>query len=439
VTDGQIASPEPVFQYSRNAGSCADAGGEDVMQVLHPRCAALDLGKDVLVAGVRLQEGAGVQRACRTYRTTRRYLLDLADWLTSLGITHVVMEATGSYWKSVWNALEGRFELTLANPAQIKNLPGRKSDVNDATWMADLHAHGLIRGSFVPPPHIAALRELTRTRKQFVREIARHTLRIQKLLDVADLKITGPISEILGVSGRRIVKALIAGETDPERLAALADPHLKASRAELVETLQGELTAQQRRLLKMHLKLIENLETAVAQIDRDIAKAVAPFRELVDRLKEVPGLSDISAPALVAEIGVDMTRFPTARHLVAWARLCPRLDESAGKVHSRRILKSAAWVKTLLVQAAWSAMRTRNSYLRAQFLRLRARRGANKAIVAVAASILTAVYCMIRDREPYRDLGFNYFQESSPDRFVRRSVARLQQLGYVVTLTRGAA
>lgn len=409
------------------------------MQVLHPRCAALDLGKDVLVASVRLQEGAAVQRACRTYRTRRPQLLDLADWLTSLGITQVVMEATGSYWKSVWNVLEGRFELTLANPAQIKNLPGRKSDVNDATWMADLHAHGLIRGSFVPPPPITALRELTRTRKQVVREIARHTLRIQKLLDVANLKITGPISEILGVSGRRIVKALIAGETDPERLATLADPHLKASRAELVETLQGELTPQQRRLLKMHLKLIENLETAVAQIDRDIAKAVQPFRELLDRLKGVPGLSDISAPALLAEIGVDMTRFPTARHLVAWARLCPRLDESAGKVHSRRILKSAAWVKTLLVQAAWCAMRTRNSYLRAQFLRLRARRGAKKAIVAVAASILTAVYCMIRDGQPYRDLGFNYFQKSDTDRFVRRSVARLQQLGYVVTLTRGAA
>lgn len=259
------------------------------------------------------------------------------------------------------------------------------------------------------------------------------------MFDVANLKITGPISQILGVSGRRIVKALIAGETDPERLAALADPHLKASRAELVETLQGELTLQQRRLLKMHLKLIENLETAVAQIDRDIAKAVSPFRELVDRLKAVPGLSDISAPALVAEIGVDMTRFPTARHLVSWARLCPRLDESAGKVHSRRILKSAAWVKTLLVQAAWCAMRTRNSYLRAQFFRLRARRGANKAIVAVAASILTAVYCMIRDHEPHRDLGFNYFSASDTDRLVRRSVARLQQLGYVVTLTRGAA
>jgi transposase len=189
----------------------------------------------------------------------------------------------------------------------------------------------------------------------------------------------------------------------------------------------------------MHLKLIENLETAIAQIDRDIAKAVDPFRELVDRLKQVPGLSDISAPALLAEIGNDMSRFPTARHLVAWARLCPRLDESAGKVRSRRTLKSAAWVKTLLVQSAWSAMRTRNSYLRAQFFRLRARRGANKAIVAVAASILTAVYCMIRDREPYRDLGFNYFQQSDPDRTVRRSVARLQQLGYVVTLTRGAA
>jgi transposase len=206
-------------------------------------------------------EPASNEHVVRTERPDVTWSI-LADWLTSLGITHVVMEATGSYWKSVWNVLEGRYELTLANPAQIKNLPGRKSDVNDATWMADLHAHGLIRGSFVPPAPIAALRELTRTRKQFVREISRHTLRIQKLLDVANLKITGPISEILGVSGRRIVKALTL-ETDPERLAALADPHLKASRAELVETLQGELTAQQRRLLKMHLADRES-ETAVA-------------------------------------------------------------------------------------------------------------------------------------------------------------------------------
>lgn len=408
------------------------------MQVMHARCAAIDLGKDVLVAAIRIQEGS-VQRVCRTFRTTRSQLLELAAWFEGVGITHVVMEATGSYWKPVWHVLEGRFELTLANPAQIKNLPGRKSDVNDATWMADLHAHGLIRGSFVPPAEIGGLRELTRTRKQFVREINRHTLRIQKILDVADLKITGPISEILGVSGRRIVKALIAGEQDPERLADLVDPHVKASRGEIIEALQGELSAQQRRLLKMHLKLIENLETAIAQIDGDIEKAVRPFRELLHRLTEIPGLSDVSAPALLAEIGVDMGRFPTAGHLISWARLCPRLDESAGKVRSRKTLKSSAWVKTLLVQAAWSAMRTRNSYFRAQFFRIRGHRGTNKAIVAVAASLLTAVYHVIRDGQPYRDLGFNYFQRTDNDRIVRRSVARLQRLGYVVTLKKGAA
>jgi transposase len=412
---------------------------ETVMEVIHPRCAALDLGKDILVGAVRLQSGSSVERACRTFGTTRRELLDLAGWMTSLGITHVVMESTGSYWRAVWQVLEKTFELTLASPAQIKNLPGRKTDVNDATWMVDLHAHGLVRGSFVPPAQIAALRELTRTRKQFVREIGRHTLRIQKILDVADLKITGPISEILGLSGRRIIKALIAGETNPERLADLADPHIKASRSDLIEALQGELTPQQRRLLKIHLKLVESLESAVEQIDRDIAKAVAPFRGVIEQLKEVPGLSDVSAPALVAEIGLDMTRFPTAGHLVSWARLCPRMDQSAGKVLSTRSLKSSAWVKTLLIQAAWCAMRTHRSYFRAQYYRLRARRGAKKAIGAVAASILTTVYHMIRNGHPYRDLGFEHFGRSSRDQVMRHSVARLRQLGYRVTLEKGVA
>ena len=409
------------------------------MHVLHPRCAALDLGKDILVAGVRLQEGSAVERVCRTYRTTGSQLKELRGWLKGLQITHVVMEATGSYWRIVWQKLERDFDLTLANPSQIKNLPGRKSDVNDATWMADLHAHGLIQGSFVPAGEITALRELTRTRKQFVREIARHTLRIQKLLDVAGLKITGPISQIMGVTGRRIVKALIAGETDPSRLADLADCRLKASRKDLMEALDGELTAQQRSLLRLHLSQVESLEGAVSQIDHDIAKAVSPFRELVERLKQIPGLSDVAVPALLAEIGVDMSRFPTVHHLVSWARLCPRLDESAGKVRSRRTMRSAAWVKTLLVQAAWAAMRKRDSYLRAQFIRLRARRGASKAAVAVAASILTAAYCMISTGQPYRDLGFNHFQKSDRDRLVRKSVNRLRQLGYSVELTEGAA
>jgi transposase len=410
------------------------------MQVLHPRCGAIDIGKDVLMAAVRLQEGAAVQRTCRTFRTTHGGLVEMREWLRSLGITHVVMEATGSYWRSIWAVLDRHFELTLANPTQVKNLPGRKSDVNDATWLADLHAHGLIRGSFVPAGEITALRELTRTRKQLGREITRHTLRIQKLLDVAGLKITGPLSEILGVSGRRILKALIRGEKDPERLVALVDPHVRASRQELIEALQGELTPQQRRLLKMHLQLIENVEGAINQVDRDIAKAVRPFRELLTRIEEMPGFSTVSAPALIGEIGVDMSRFPSHAHLLSWARLCPRLDESAGKVKCRRTLKSAAWIKTLMVQAAWSAVRKRDSYYRAQFLRLRSRRGPQKAVVAVAASMLTAIYHIIRDGTRHRDLGFDHFHHAADnDRIVRRSVARLQQLGYHVTLTREVA
>ncbi len=301
------------------------------MQIIHARCAAIDLGKDLLVTAVRLQDGSSIQRTCRSFGTTHGELEELRGWLGSLGITHVVMEATGSYWRAVWRVLEESFDLTLANPAQVKNLPGRKSDVNDATWMADLHAHGLIRGSFVPPAQITALRELTRTRKQLVREVGRHTLRIQKTLDIAGLKLTGPISEILGSTGRRIIRALIAGKTDPEKLADLADPHLKASRRDLIEALQGKLTPQQRRLLKIHLQLVENLESSIAQLDSDITKAVKPFRGLIERLKEVPGLSEISTSALVAEIGADMSPFKTAGHLVSWARLCPRMAESAGK------------------------------------------------------------------------------------------------------------
>ena len=405
------------------------------MHVMHPRCAALDLGKDFLVAAVRLQEGREVQRECRTYNTTGRQLLELSSWLVGHGVTHVVMEATGSYWKSVWHVLEGQFELTLANPAQIKNLPGRKSDVNDATWMADLMAHGLIRASFVPPTQIQGLRELTRTRKQLVRELGRHLQRIQKNLDVAGLKITGLITDVLGVSGRAIVKSLIAGETNPERLADLADHRLKVPRPRLVEALHGRLTVQQRRLMAMHLNLIETIEASIEELDRDIEKAVDPFRDIVDWLSEIPGLSEVSVPALLAEIGVDMTKFQSHRHLVSWARLCPRLDESAGKVHSRRTQKGAVWIKTLLVQAAWAAIRTKNSYLRAQFLRLRAKRGAKKAIVAVAASILTIVYHMIRDGTDYRDLGFQYFDTEDRDSRLGATWLGLKKMGYNVQIT----
>jgi len=409
------------------------------MNVIHPRCAAIDLGKDILVAAIRIQEGAQVDRECRTYGTTSEQLLDLSRQLSDRGVTHVVMEATGSYWKSVWRSLERDFELVLAHPASVRNLPGRKTDMNDATWMADLLAHGLIRGSFVPPAEITAIRELTRTRKQFVREIARHTQRIQKILDVANLKVTGLITDVLGTSGRAIVKALIAGEANPERLAELAHPRLRVKRERLVEALRGHLTAQQRSLLAMHLNLVETLESSIAALDREIESAVEPFRPIVDRLTAMPGFSEVSAPALLGEIGVDMTRFKTHRHLVSWARLCPRLDESAGKVHSTRTLKGAAWTKTLMTQAAWAAVRTNNSYFQAQFLRLRARRGAKKAVVAVAASMLTAIYYMIRNHTEYRDLGRDYFQKRDRARNARRFVTQLQRLGYTVHITEATA
>jgi transposase len=409
------------------------------MQVLNPRCAALDLGKDVLVAAVRLQEGTNVRRECRSFGMNTSKLLELSSWLVSEGVTHVVMEATESYWKSVWHVLEGQFELMLANPVHIRNLPGRKSDVNDATWMSDLLAHGLIRGSFVPPAPIMTLRELTRTRKQLGREVARHMQRIQRILDVAGLKITGPISDLLGTSGRAILKGLIAGENDPQKLAALVHPRLQAKRDVLVEALHGRLTDHQRGLLRIHLHLIEAVEASIAELDFEIEKAVRPFRGLLIRLKQVPGLGEVNTPALLGEIGVDMTPFKTHRHLISWTRLALRLDQSAGQIHSTRTLKGAEWVKPLLIGAAWAAVKVKDSYFRAQFLRLRSRRGAKKAIVAVAAALLTTVYHMIREGTPYKDLGANHFDRHDRARAARRLVARLEQLGYHAQITQHAA
>lgn len=408
------------------------------MEVLYPRCAGLDLGKDALVACVRLH-GREVQHECRTFGMTTRDLLALADWLTAGGVTHVAMEATGTYWKAVWHLLDEAFTLVLANAAHIRNVPGRKSDVNDAMWIADLLAHGLIRGSFVPPAPIQEVRDLTRTRKQLMREIVQHTQRIQKTLDIANLKITGLLSDVLGVSGRAIVRALIAGETDPVRLADLARGTLKAKRAALIEALTGRVTAHQRRLLKLHLDLVERLEAAVAEVDAQLGEALAPFRQAVQRLDAVPGINHVVAQAVLGEIGLDMTRFPTPQHLISWACLCPRLHESAGKRTSVRTRKGACWLKTVLVQAAWAAVRTKDSYFRAQFLRLRARRGPKKAILAVAASMLTAIYYMLRDGVDYHDLGVRYFETLDRSRVTKSLVRRLQNLGYRVELQEVAA
>jgi transposase len=409
------------------------------MNVVFPRCAGLDLGKDEVVSGIRLQEGAEIRRECRTFGATTSELLALSEWLTEQGVTHVVMEATGSYWKAVWHILEGSFTLLLANAAHVRNVPGRKSDVNDATWLADLLAHGLIQGSFVPPVPIQDLRDLTRTRKQLVREITQHAQRIQKTLDTANLKLVGVVSDILGVSGRAILKALISGESDPERLADLAHGSLKRKRAELVKALHGRIRPHHRELLRLHLGVITSLEQAVAQLDKRIEEALAPFRAAVERVTTVPGIADLTAQVILAEIGVDMSRFATHRHLLSWATLCPGLDKSAGKTHSTRTRMGGMWLKTALVQAAWSAIKVKDGYLRAQFFRIKSRRGPKKAILAVAASMLTAVYYILRDGSTYKDLTGEHFATLDREKQAHRLVQRLSQLGYRVELLGAAA
>ena len=404
------------------------------MELLHPKCAGLDVHQQTVVACARVVAGPSAMHDVRTFGTTTAELLALSDWLTAHGCTHVAMESTGVYWKPVWHVLEGSFELVLANAMHIRNIPGRKSDVNDATWIADLLAHGLIRGSFVPPAPIQELRDLTRTRKQLVREITQHTLRIQKTLETANLKLTGVLTDILGVSGRAILQALVAGETNPERLAELARGRIKASRADLAAALHGRVTAHHRFLLQLHLAQIEALEGAVREVEARLGDALTPFRTALDRLITMPGVSETVARVLVAEIGFDMTRFPTASHLVSWAGLCPRLDESAGKRHSTRTRPSNPWLKTTLVQAAWAAARKKDGYLHAQFLRLKSRRGPKKAIIAVAASMLTAAYYMLRDGVDYRDLGADHFDRRDKAKLAKRLVARLHDLGFNVEL-----
>jgi transposase len=407
------------------------------MEVLYPRCAGLDVHKDSIVACARCVSAPKVNEV-RTFGTTTRELLELSEWLTGHGCTHVAMEATGVYWKPVWHILEGSFELVLANAQHIRNVPGRKTDVNDAMWIADLLAHGLIRSSFVPPTNVQELRDLTRTRKQLVREIAQHTQRIQKVLETANVKLASVLTDIMGLSGRDMLEAIIAGNDDPERLADLARGTARKKRAALVEALRGNVTDHHRRMLRLHLDLIRSLEAGLADVDDAVGKALEPIMWAADLLKTIPGISNITAHVILAEIGADMTRFPTSGHLISWAGLCPRSDESAGKRRSTRIRKSGTWLKTTLVAAAWAAVRKKDCYFRAQFLRLKARRGPKKAIIAVAASMLTAAYHMLRDGTQYIDLGADHFTRRDKKKTINRLVRRLKELGCEVEFAHAA-
>ncbi len=405
------------------------------MELLYQRCVGLDVHKETVVAAVRLAVDDKVVTEVKTFATTTQGLLCLSDWLAENGCTHVAMEATGVYWKPVWHVLEdGEVELVLANASHVKNVPGRKTDVSDAAWLAELLAHGLIRASFVPDGQTQELRALLRTRKQLVREKTRHTQRIHKTLEDANIKLDAVLSNVLGKSGRAMLDALIAGESDPARLAALAHAGVKCPQDKLREALRGRVTRHHRFLLQLHLRQIDALDAAIATIDQEIEGSLAPFRTAVELVSTIPGVSTLSAQVIVSEIGTDMSRFPTAGHLLSWAGLCPRNDESAGKRRSTRLRKGAAWLKTVLVQCAWAASRKKASYLQAQFLRLKGRRGPQKAVCAVAASILTAVYHMLKNGTLYHDLGPDHFHRRSKTTQTQRLVRRLEHLGYAVDI-----
>lgn len=403
------------------------------MELINKRCAGLDVHKDTVVVCARLVEGEKVHREVETFPTTTKGLLRLGEWLLDRAVTHAVMESTGVYWKPVWQVLESFVDLSLANATEVKNLPGRKSDVCDAQWLADLLAHGLLRRSFVPERPNEELRELTRTRKQTVREIATHAQRIEKLLQGANIKLRSVLTKVLGASGRAILRAMIDGETEPKKLAGLARGRARKKLSELQEALDGFVTDHHRFLLRQHLDAVDHLEKMVAAIEDRIDVVLRPFVEAAALLETIPGISATAARVIIAEVGADMSRFPDAGHLVSWAGLCPRLDESAGKKRSTKIRQGNPWLKTTLVQCAWAAVRTR-SYFRARYHRVRSRAGKMKAIIAVARAILTAAYHMLSTGQPYRDLGETHLDQRNRARAARTLTRRLERLGYQVDL-----
>src|ERR1041384_605246 len=403
------------------------------MEVLHSRCAGLDVHRDTVVGCARIAADGAVAQDVRTFGATTKELMALSEWLTEHGVTHVAMEAAGVYWKPVWHVLEGSFELVLANAMHIKNVPGRKTDVNDATWIADLLAHGLIRGSFVPPAPVQDLRALTRTRKQLVRERASHVQRVDKILQDANLKLGSVITDIMGQSGGAILEAIVAGETDPAKLVLLVDRRVKAPRQTIADALHGTVTANHRFLLRLHLGQADGLQASIDELDREVGERLDPFRVSAQRVTQIPGIADVAAAAIVSEIGVDMSRFQTSAHIISWAGFCPKNDESAGKRRSTRLRQGAPWLQTLLVQCAWCAARTKNTYLQAQFLRLKARRGPKKAIMAVAASILTAIYHMLKNGVDYRALGADHFSRNDKTKSVNRLLRKIESFGFEVT------
>ena len=404
------------------------------MDIEHTHCAGLDVHKKTVVAAIIVPDGqGGLRKEVRTFATMTADLLALSDWLLRFGITHVAMESTGEYWKPIHNILEENFEVLLVNARHIKQVPGRKTDVMDAEWIADLLRHGLLRGSFIPPVGQRELRELTRHRANFVRERATLVNRIQKTLESANIKLASVASDVMGVSGRAMLDAIITGTANAAEMAGLAKGRLREKREQLDKALQGRVKPHHRFVLSEYLCQVDNLDETIARFDAEIEKYCHPFEEAVELLDTIPGVARRTAEVVVSEIGSDMSRFPTANHLAAWAGVAPGNNESAGKRFSGTTRHGNRALTVALVQAAHAAARSRNTYLSAQYHRLARRRGKKRAIVAVAHSILVISYHIIQCKEPFRDLGGDYFELRRTEATAKRLLGRLQHLGYDIS------
>jgi transposase len=407
------------------------------MEVVFQRCAGLDVHKKTVVACRMTPEGTdGFRREVRTFKTMTDSLLALADWLRAGQVTHVAMESTGVYWKPIFNILESEFEVLLVNAQHIKFVPGRKTDVNDATWIAQLLQHGLLKASFIPPLPQRELRELVRYRTQLVQERSREVNRVQKVLEDANLKLGSVASDVLGVSGREMLDHLIIGQDDPAQLAQLARGVLRKKIADLERALTGRIRDSHRLLLKLHLEHIDDLTEMVATLSAEIERLMAAFDQenALARLDAIPGVSTQVAQILLTELGTDMSRFPTAHHAAAWAGLAPGKNESAGRNRSAKVRDGNQHLRAALVQAAHAAGHMKNNYLSAQFRRLAARRGKKRAAVAVAHSILVIAYHMLNRGTEYVDLGGDYFDRRNEQTLQRTLVNRLERLGLKVTI-----
>jgi len=405
------------------------------MRVVYQKVAGLDVHKKTVVAAVIVAQSDGSdQQAKRTFGTMTADLLALSDWLMGHGVEQVAMESTGEYWKPVYNILEENFEVLLVNARHLSQVPGRKTDASDAEWIAELMLYGLLRASFIPPVGQRELRELTRFRNTFVRERATLVNRVQKALESANIKLASVASDVMGVSGRAMLEALIEDQSSAEEMAELAKGRLRAKREALTKALEGRVKDHHRFVLTELLCQIDSLEETIARFDEQIESHCRPFEEAVVLLDTIPGVSRRTAEVIVSEIGVDMSRFPTAGHLASWAGVAPGNNESAGKRRSGKTRKGNKHLGAALNQAAHAAARTKNTYLSAQYRRLKARRGGKRAIVAVEHSILVMAYHMIQRNEPYRELGADYFDRRRPETTAKRLLRRLEKLGYQVSV-----